>query len=78
MMPKYIVYVINTWHSNYAEISRVIIGSGSVLALDKFNPLSAKFIRGNKNTYLHLISLPHTDMIPVVETLPQIRLTYSK
>ena len=78
MMPKYIVYVFNTWHSNYAEISRVIIGSGSVLALDKFNPLSAKFIRGNKNIYLHLISLPHTDMIPVVETLPQIRLTYSK
>ena len=38
-----------------------------------FNPLSAKFCRGNINIYLHFVSFLHIDMMQVVEILPQIR-----
>ena len=42
------------------------------------NPLHAKFFRGNKNIYLHFMSLLHIDMTQVVEILPKVRqdLTY--
>ena len=45
----------------------------------KFNPLRAKFFRGNINIYLHFVSFLHIDTTQVVEILPQIRqeLTYS-
>ena len=38
-----------------------------------FNPLRAKFFRGNINIYLHFVSFLHIDMTQVVEILPQIR-----
>ena len=38
-----------------------------------FNPLHAKFFRGNKNIYLHFMSFLHIDMMQVVEILPQVR-----
>ena len=38
-----------------------------------FNPLRAKFFRGNINVYLHFVPLLHIDMTQVVEILPQIR-----
>ena len=37
-----------------------------------FNPLRAKFFRGNMNMYLHFVSYLHIDMTQVVEILPQI------
>ena len=37
------------------------------------NPLCAKFFRGNKNIYLHFVSLFHIDITQVVEILPQVR-----
>ena len=44
-------------------------------SLDTFylNPLHAKFLRGNLNTYLHFVSFLHIDETQVVEILPQIR-----
>ena len=44
-----------------------------------FNPLRAKFFRGNINIYLHFVSFLHIDTTQVVEIPPQIRLerTYS-
>ena len=44
-----------------------------------FNPLNAKFLRGNKNLLLHFVSFLHIDMTQVVEILPEVRqeLTYS-
>ena len=38
-----------------------------------FNPLRAKFFRGNINIYLHFVSFVHIDTTQVVEILPQIR-----
>ena len=38
-----------------------------------FNPLRAKFFRGNINIYLHFVSFHHTDTTQVVEILPEIR-----
>ena len=38
-----------------------------------FNPLCAKFCRGNKNIYLHFMSSLHIDMTQVVTLLPQVR-----
>ena len=38
-----------------------------------FNPLHAKFFRGNKNIYLHLMSFLHIGMTRAVEILPQVR-----
>ena len=38
-----------------------------------FNPLHAKFFRGNINMYLHFVSFLHIDTTRVVEILPQIR-----
>ena len=38
-----------------------------------FNPLHAKFFRGNKNIYLYFMSFFHIDMTQVVEILPQVR-----
>ena len=38
-----------------------------------FNPLSAKFFRGNINIYLHFVSFLHIDTTQVVEILLQIR-----
>ena len=37
------------------------------------NTLRAKFFRGNKNIYLHLMSFVNTDMTQVVEIFPQVR-----
>ena len=37
-----------------------------------FNPLRAKFFRGNINIYLHFVSFLYIDMTQVVEILPQI------
>ena len=37
-----------------------------------FNPLRAKFFRGNINIYLHLVSFLHIDTTQVVEILPQV------
>ena len=37
------------------------------------NPLRAKFFRGNKNIYLHFMSLLHIDMTQVVEIYSQVR-----
>ena len=37
-----------------------------------FNPLRAKFFRGDINIYLHFMSLLHIDMTQVVEIRPQI------
>ena len=34
-----------------------------------FNPLHAKFFRGNINIYLHFVSFLHIDMTQVVESL---------
>ena len=42
-----------------------------VQRLDSFNPLRAKFFRGNINIYLHFVSFLHIDMTQVVEILPQ-------
>ena len=43
-----------------------------------FNPLGAKFFRGNKYTYLYFISFFHTDdMAQVVEIFPQIKQGYT-
>ena len=44
-----------------------------------FNPLRAKFFRGNINIYLHFMSLLHIDMTQVLKILPQVRpgLVYS-
>ena len=36
-------------------------------------PLRAKFFRGNKNIYLHLVPFLHTDMTQAVEILPLVR-----
>ena len=38
-----------------------------------FNPLRAKFFRGNINIYLHFVSFLHIDTTWVVEILPKIR-----
>ena len=38
-----------------------------------FNPLHAKFFRGNINTYLHFVSFLHIDTKQVIKILPQIR-----
>ena len=38
-----------------------------------FNPLRAKFLRGNINIYLHFVSFLHIDTTQVVEIFPQIR-----
>ena len=38
-----------------------------------FNPLRAKFFRGNINIYLHFVSFLHIDTTQVIEILPQIR-----
>ena len=38
-----------------------------------FNPLHAKFIRGNINIYLHFVSFLQIGTTQVVEILPQIR-----
>ena len=45
-----------------------------------FNLLCAKFFRGNKNIYLHVMSFLLTDMTHIVEIFPQVRQgpTYSK
>ena len=37
------------------------------------NPLRAKFFRGNKNIYLHFMSILHIDMTQVVGILPSVR-----
>ena len=39
-----------------------------------FNPLRAKFFRGNISIYLHFVSFLHIDTTLVVDILPQIRL----
>ena len=36
------------------------------------NPLLARIFRGNKNIYLHSMSLVHIDMTQAVEILPQV------
>ena len=38
-----------------------------------FNPLNAKFFRGNINIYLHFVLFLHIDTTQVVEIFPQIR-----
>ena len=38
-----------------------------------FNPLRAKFVRGNLNIYLDFMSFLHMDITQVVEIIPQIR-----
>ena len=38
-----------------------------------FNPVGAKFFRGNINIYSHFVSFLHIDTAQVVEILPQIR-----
>ena len=40
---------------------------------DNFNPLRAKFFRGNINIYLHFVSFLQIDTTQVVEILPQIK-----
>ena len=54
----------NTW-SNFA-LSLCVWGL-------HFNPLRAKFFRGNINIHLHFVSFLHIDTTHVVEILPQIR-----
>ena len=77
-MPEHIVHATNTWQSNYSQVNRDIISSGCGLVLKQFNHLSAIFSEGTK-AYLHFMSVRHTDMIQIVENLPQVRqeLTYS-
>ena len=41
--------------------------------LNLFNPLRAKFFRGNINIYLHFVSFLHIALTQVAEILPQIR-----
>ena len=41
---------------------------------DYFNPLRAKFFKGNINIYLHFVSLLHIDMAQVLKILSQVRL----
>ena len=50
-----------------------------VICTARFNPLHAKFFRGNKTIYLHFMSFPSIDITQVVEILPQVRqvLTHS-
>ena len=38
-----------------------------------FNPLRAKFFKGNINIYLHFMSLLHTNMTQVLKIIPQVR-----
>ena len=38
-----------------------------------FNPLRAKFFRGNINIYLHFVSFLHIDMTQVLKILPHVR-----
>ena len=38
-----------------------------------FNPLRAKFFRGNVNIYFHLMPLLHIDLTQVLKILPQVR-----
>ena len=40
---------------------------------EAFNPLRAKFFRGNINIYLHFVSFLHIDATQVVEILPQVK-----
>ena len=40
---------------------------------EEFNPLRAKFFRGNINIYLHFVSFLHIDTTQIVEILPQVR-----
>ena len=43
------------------------------IRVKKVNPLHAKFFRGNKNTYLYIMSSLHTDITQVVEIISQVR-----
>ena len=43
------------------------------ITLIHFNPLRAKFFRGNIKIYLHFVSFLHIDTTQVVEILPQVR-----
>ena len=36
-----------------------------------FNPLRAKFLKGNRNIYLHFMSFLQIDMTQEIEILPQ-------
>ena len=51
----------------------------SIIPSLHFNPLRAKFFRGNINIYLHFMSLRHIDMTEVLKILPKLRAgpTYS-
>ena len=42
-------------------------------SVNHFNPLRAKFFRGNMNIYVHFVSFLHIDTMQVVEILPHIR-----
>ena len=44
-----------------------------LLPILDFNPLHAKFFRGNINISSHFMPFPHTDMTQVVEIRPQVR-----
>ena len=45
-------------------------------SIHHFNPLHVKFFRGNKNIYLHFISILHIDKTQVIGILPHEKLTY--
>ena len=40
---------------------------------NSINPLRAKFLRGNKNIYLHFMPFLHIDIAQVVEILFEVR-----
>ena len=60
-----------TW--NYTVGSVMVVTAHYGMFMWVFNPLHAKFFRGNKNIYLHFMSFLHIDMMQVVEILPQVR-----
>ena len=49
------------------------LGTSVLEGILKFNPLRAKFFRGNINKYLHFVSFLHIDTTQVAEILPPIR-----
>ena len=59
---------VSSWYQNQDRYHLNI----KIMSMNRYflNPLHAKFLRGNKNIYLHFMSFLHTDMTQAVEILP--------
>ena len=53
----------------YIRIESTVIYQSAWVKI-QFNPLHAKFVRGNKYIYSHFMSFLHIDMTQVVEIFP--------